>query len=517
MPRSLGRYPHDVRALALTLFLLTAGSSSGQDRPPGGPPAEERKLVKQFDRNGDGWLNREERAAAREMIRTEREKNPKPRRAPGPRENIPPGKPGPPIDPASVKPQPDAPLFDPGVLRTLFLKFESDDWEAELADFNDTDVDVPALLVVDGREYPDVGVHFRGASSYMMVPAGSKRSLNLALDFVHEEQRLGGQKTLNLLNSHGDPSMMSSLLTARLASGRLPAPKANFARVAINGECWGIYTSLQQYNQDFVQEHFKSRGGARWKVKGSPNGRSGLDFAGEDPATYRQRYQMKSGGDEDWKELIELCRRLSKTPIDGLEAALAGRLNVDGVLWFLALDIVTANSDGYWVRASDFSLYRDEKGMFHVFPHDMNECFHMNVGKGPPPGRRPPEGPPDAPPGKPKGERLSGPQLDPLVGMDDAIKPLRSRLLQVPAWRKTYLERVRLLAEELDWSRIGPFVAACRALIEKEVAQDTRKLSTTEQFLAETSDEAGRPAGLRAFCDQRRKFLLAHPEVRGFK
>ena len=68
---------------------------------------------------------------------------------------------------------PDAKLYEPTVLRTLFLEFENADWEAELQDFHSTDVDVPATLTVDGKKYPNVGVHFRGMSSYMGVPAGS--------------------------------------------------------------------------------------------------------------------------------------------------------------------------------------------------------------------------------------------------------------------------------------------------------------------------------------------------------
>ena len=38
----------------------------------------------------------------------------------------------------------------------------------KLEDFHGTDVDVPAKLTVDGKTYPDVGVHFRGMSSYGM-------------------------------------------------------------------------------------------------------------------------------------------------------------------------------------------------------------------------------------------------------------------------------------------------------------------------------------------------------------
>ena len=99
-----------------------------------------------------------------------------------------PGRPGPKLTPADVKSYPAAPLYDLGTLRTIFLQFENADWEQELAAFHNTDVEVPATAIVDGKTYKDVGVHFRGMSSYMMVPEGSKRSLNLSFDFVDENQ-----------------------------------------------------------------------------------------------------------------------------------------------------------------------------------------------------------------------------------------------------------------------------------------------------------------------------------------
>jgi len=69
------------------------------------------------------------------------------------------------MTPNDVPTHTDADLYDLTVLRTLFLVFDSDDWEKELADFRPTDVDVPAKLTVDGRTIDGVGVHFRGASS----------------------------------------------------------------------------------------------------------------------------------------------------------------------------------------------------------------------------------------------------------------------------------------------------------------------------------------------------------------
>jgi hypothetical protein len=43
-----------------------------------------------------------------------------------------------------------------------------------------------------------------------------------------------------------------------------------------------------------------------------------------------------------------------------------------------------ANGDGVWARASDYSLYLDEKGRFHVMPYDANETFSTGGGPGGP-------------------------------------------------------------------------------------------------------------------------------------
>ena len=101
----------------------------------------------------------------------------------------------------------------------------------------------PPRLTVDGREYRDVGMRFRGMSSFAFVPEGSKRSLNLSIDFVDENQRVIGYRTLNLLNANSDPTFVRALIYSHIARQYMPAAKANYARVVINGESWGIYST----------------------------------------------------------------------------------------------------------------------------------------------------------------------------------------------------------------------------------------------------------------------------------
>jgi spore coat protein CotH len=591
----------------------------------GGPPfGERRKLLEQFDKNGDGWLDNEERAAARAFVKKDQPAGGfgfggPPKGGFGPpgfgKGNREPSKPGPRVAPADVKSYPEAGLYEPTVLRTLFLEFENDDWEAELADFYHTDVDVPATLTVDGKRYPQVGVHFRGMSSYFAVPAGYKRSLNLSLDFAGSEQRLFGYKTLNLLNGHDDPGLMSAVLYSHIGRQYIPTPRANFVKVVINGESWGVYTNQQQFNKDFLKENYKTSKGTRWKVRGSPGGGGGLDYIGDNVEEYKRRYEIKSAKADEkaWEALVALCKTLSQTPPDKLEAALEPIMDIDGLLWFLALDVALINCDGYWLRASDYSLYRDPKGKFHVIPNDINEAFRPAQGPGfggpgfggpgfggpgfggpggfGPPGFGPPGGfgpfgmrPPTpgevlpsplqdmlqltdeqkrklaelqkevekqldkllsneqraqlkklreggsiggfpGPKGGPMVGGKSAMEIEPLVAMQDPRKPLRTKVLAVPSLQKRYLEHIKAIADKaLDWKNLGPVVAQYRSLIEKEVAMDTRKLDSLAEFQHLTADAAGaaepeRRFGppslpLRAFADQRRAYLLNHPDVK---
>ena len=178
-----------------------------------------------------------------------------------------------------------------------------------------TDVDVPATLTVDGKTYRDVGVHFRGNTSYMAAGAGQKKSLSLSLDFRHKEQRLLGYRSLNLMNSNQDPTFMRISLYHEIARQYIPANRVNWVRVAINGESWGIYVNSQQFNTDFTNEWFKSTKGARWRLPANPMNSSGFAYLGDDPARYKSVFEIRSKDDpKEWSDLINVCKVLNTTP-----------------------------------------------------------------------------------------------------------------------------------------------------------------------------------------------------------
>ncbi|MBL8753369.1 MAG: CotH kinase family protein [Planctomycetes bacterium] len=531
------------------------GPGMGPGMGPGpGPMNESVKVLEQFDADKSGRLDVAERLAAREWLKTNRPQ--RGMRGPGGRG---PGGPGGPgggdegartdntpkvggkVAPKDVPNHHDKPLFAPDIVRTFFLEFPNADWHEELTAFYRTDVDVPAKVTVDGKLYPDVGVQFRGNTSFGMAP-GKKKSIDLAFDFADPKQNLLGVRNLDLLNCNTDASSLREVLHGHVANEYMPAPRVVPVRVVVNGEDYGVYAAVEQFDKEFVQAHFGTKQGDRFKVPPDFSGNGGLRFLGDDPAAYRRNYQLKSNeNDAAWQGLVDACGALESATADRLEAILPQHLDVDGMLWFLALDNALGDDDGYFSRASDYLLYRDPKGRFHAIPRDNNEIL-LGRGAGGPPGRGPggqapggqgpggerrPEGdgpgaggPPMAGPGGGRrGPGGGGTAATPLAGANRADRPLLKRLLEVPAWRERYLANLRELATvALAEEVIGERLDTWRKLLEPLVAVDAHSLYGLAAFQNQFAvDDQGKPAArsLPAILAQRRKAILDDAAMQG--
>lgn len=488
----------------LTLVVIGTQLVSAQAPRPGGPPGrgqgprnQERAIVEQFDADKNGRLNAEERLRAVEFIKSNPQGRGGRRGRGGRGGERPVPSPGVKLTPADVPNYPNAPLYDATVLRTFFIELENPAWEAELVAFNNTDVDVPAKVTVDGKVYPDVGIHFRGNSSFG-VGNGYKRSLNLSFDFVHEGQSVQGYRTLNFLNANGDPTFLHTVLSLHIARQYIPAPKANLVRVVINGENWGVYANQQQFNKDFVKDNYNTKKGTRWKIpQGGGGGIGAFQYVDDEVSSYRGVFQIKSKENPAaWRALIGLARIFDKTPTDQLEAALTPVLDIDSYLRFLALDNALVSGDGFWTRGADYSLYLHPDGRFRFVLYDANEMFSFRGG------RRRGGG------GGGGYQGRNGVDLEPLAGTFDESKPVVARVLAVPSLRQKYLGFIRDIAEDsLDWKSVGPLVKQYRDLVIDDVKRDTRKLFPTEGFVTGTADES-LEGNLRRFFDERRAALL---------
>ena len=155
-------------------------------------------------------------------------------------------------------------LFDPWVLRTVNLTFTAANWQSILVSNYTSGSNLVANLELDGTTYYGVGVRYRGNTSY--TSSGTKKSLNIDINYTNADLRLDGYKALNLNNANLDDSVMREPLyfnTMRLYS---ICPRASIVKLNINGEYWGIYSFVQQEDGDLIKEWCPSNDGDRWRA-----------------------------------------------------------------------------------------------------------------------------------------------------------------------------------------------------------------------------------------------------------
>ena len=126
-------------------------------------------------------------------------------------------------------------------------------------------INIPATLIFDGETYEEVGVRFKGQTSYFNTngtngggpgngPGGSnvdtdKKSFNIEIDWVHD-QDIDGYETLNLNNCYQDPSFLREFLFEKLSRKYLPSVQVNYVNLFINDQDWGIYPNVQQLDKN---------------------------------------------------------------------------------------------------------------------------------------------------------------------------------------------------------------------------------------------------------------------------
>ena len=192
-----------------------------------------------------------------------------------------------------------------------------------------------------------------------------------------------------------------------------------------------------------------------------------------------------------WDDLIELTYLLNKKP-DEIHRV----LNVDQALWMLAYNNVLANLSSYTGRYSEnFYLYQDNQGRFNPIVFDLNLCFgsYKNTGVG-------------------SDLKLKDLQeMDPLLHVNNADKPLISQLLQNESYKKMYLDHIRTLVKEVfRKDQYLERVKELQSLIREDFEADKNRYYTMEDFnksLTETIGKRSRIPGLQQLMTPRTDFL----------
>lgn len=345
---------------------------------------------------------------------------------------------------------------------------------------------LPATVVVNGVAYANVGVRFKGNSSYLHPY--DKKPFRLAFDEFDDDQRLDGLKGVHLNNCWGDPTFLREKLHLDfLRAAGVAAPRANFATLTLNGQPWGFYSLVEHVDKTFLSSRFGNKNGAFFKAVdglGSDLMLSDFRWLGPEAATYADLYELKSD-DEDasWPRLLAVLDTLAHAADPA--TALPAVVNVAAFVRAMAADNLLVNLDSYAGTGRNFYVYFDQaSGLMEWIVWDTGLSF----------GRYP------------MGADPAGLPLD-WVG-EPALRPLLATVLATPALRSTYLAEYRTLFEQsFPASAMVARVDTLADQVRPHVQADPRKMYSSGQFewnlVSDMTDDGNRVPGLKSFIAAR--------------
>jgi hypothetical protein len=401
-------------------------------------------------------------------------------------------------------------LYNIDSIQEIKLSFFQSNWDFKLDSLKSANEESYLLVKsveINGQLFDSVGVKYKGNSSYKA--SNKKNPMHISLDYVHSGATYKGFNDIKLGNGFADPTFVREPLSYELLRQYMDAPRANFAKVWMEGTYWGVYCNQESIDKKFAKKHFDSSG-ENPMVKCNPvsAGPGGgvlptLVYAGTDSTitTYKNAYEVKTAW--GWAPLIALMDTLKNHPnsVDKV-------LDVDRALWMIAFNDLFVNLDSYTgAFGQNYYLYLDDNGRWIPIVWDLNMSFgvfNMLASGG--------------------GGGLSITQmqnLDPLTQSTNASRPLISKLLSNPLYKRMYLAHLRTMANEnFATSGYVDRAMAIQTIIDADVNADPNKFFTYQNFhdnVTTTISGGGGPGGnapgISALMDARYDFLAANSNL----
>jgi spore coat protein CotH len=378
-------------------------------------------------------------------------------------------------------------------IHEIKLTFYQQNYWDSLIDGYAGDYYIKGDIEIDGTILTNCGIKLKGNSSYNNP--STKKSFKLDFNEYVSGQNYDGLKKLNLNNNFKDPTMLrEKLMYDFLNINGCYAPRAQFTNVYINGQLWGLYTTVEEIDKTFLSKTFNDDKGNLFK--GDPTG--DLKWLGNAQALYEPKYELKlNEGLNDWTDLITFINSLNNSPASSFHQDLDTIFDAENFIKTWAAHTLFANLDSYIGSGHNYYIYHDSiEGKFRFITWDCNEAFgNFNMG-------------------------MSVSQLEQLPvnwsSPPSGNRPLIEKMYADPEFRALYEEVVCTYLEYwFSLNGLSDRIDSLANLIRPSVYADPLKFFTNQQFednLNANINVPGTPGGsmipgLKSFINNRRNSL----------
>lgn len=279
-------------------------------------------------------------------------------------------------------------VFGTDQVLTIELTFTQADFWDSLEFYYDTETYMSADVEITDNTgvytFPDIGIRLKGNSSY--GHPGDKKSFKIDFNRYVLGQNYDGLKKLNFNNSFKDPSFMHEKIFLDMCQDvGIPAPRANYANVYMNGQHWGFYSLVEQIDDQFLDWAIEDDDGNLFKAGdnfGGTGAAADLMDYGTSQASYADRYELKTNEDvNDWADLIELIDFINNSSDTDFKDQLNTHFDKANLLRAIAMDNLFSSLDTYLNSARNYYIYHNETtGQWEWIKWDANETFGLYTG-----------------------------------------------------------------------------------------------------------------------------------------
>ncbi|MBI3234598.1 MAG: CotH kinase family protein, partial [Bacteroidetes bacterium] len=362
-------------------------------------------------------------------------------------------------------------LYDVQTIQTIDIYFSQSDWDKQLDSIKyTTDGYLKAdSISINGKTYNEIGVKYKGNSSYDST--FKKNPFTISLD-KYKSHSYQGYTSLKLSNCYQDPSMVREVLAYNILSNYMVCPKANFARVTVNGVYIGLYSNIEDITKSWCASQFQSNKSNTFIkcnpiITPGPNVKSNLKYISADSNDYTNYYELKSNA--GMQELIDLCSTATYLPSN-----LSKMMDMDRLAWMLAFNNLFVNLDSYsGAFSQNYFIFKDNNGIFNPIIWDLNMCF----------GGFPFAGNLNSSLGSLSVTNMK--QFPITIHETDPYWPLINAFMSNPVLKRKYVAHMKTMLNEMVMSNTySTLENSLKTLVDSSVTNDANKFYTNAQYLA---------------------------------
>ncbi|MGL5437696.1 MAG: CotH kinase family protein [Lachnospiraceae bacterium] len=361
--------------------------------------------------------------------------------------------------------------MDKNTVMTFEIKADPEEWQSMLDNAANEEY-ILADITINGTLIENVGIRPKGNSTLSSIArddSTDRYSFKIKFDKYVDDQTWMGLDKMVLNSNYSDKTSMKEYLSYDIMSYiGVEAPLFSFADISVNGENWGFYLAVEDYETGYLNrttggdgELYKpesmkmgsgmmdgqmpdgdmsneempappefTEGDAEFtpdggdERRGGPNG-GGMGRGGDDAVALKyiddntDSYSSIFDNDKtktkekDHRKVIEALKHLN----EGTD--LETYIDVDATLRYLAAHTVVVNLDSYsGSMAHNYVLYEND-GQINILPWDYNMAFGGFQSEN-------------------ASDVVNFPIDTPVSGVSMEDRPLISKLLEVPEYRESY-------------------------------------------------------------------------------